>query len=75
MGHDAIKLELIQWLTHMDDDDTLTYLLAVKDSTEDKADWWFGLSETQKAGIERGMKDIEAGRVISHEDVMQRYGL
>ena len=62
MGHDAIKLELIQWLSRLEDDDTLDYLKVVKDSSETKSDWWHDLSESQKAGIERGLDDIESGR-------------
>lgn len=75
MGHDAMKLELIQWLTRLTDDDTLNYLKVIKDSSENKTDWWNELTEEQKSGILRGQSDIEAGRVHSHESVSQKYGL
>ena len=32
MGHEAIKLELIEWLAQLNDDDTIRYLKIVKDS-------------------------------------------
>ena len=38
MGHEAIKLELIQWLTNLEDDETLDYLKVVKDSNETQKD-------------------------------------
>jgi len=75
MGHDALKLELIEWLTHLDDDDTITYLKIVKDSSETGSDWWQELSSEQKQGIERGLRDIDAGRVTPHDQVKKEYGL
>ena len=75
MGHDAIKLELIQWLSKLEDDETLNYLKIVKDSRESDHDWWNDLPDDQKASIERGLKDIDEGRVHSHEEVKNKYGL
>lgn len=75
MGHEALKLELIEWLTHLNDDDTITYLKIVKDSSEKGSDWWQDLTNEQKAGIERGLKDIDAGRVTPHDQVKDKYGL
>jgi len=75
MGHEAIKLELIEWLTKLDDSDTIDYLKIIKDSGFSDKEWWHDLTDEQKAGIERGLRDIDAGRVVSHEDVKKRYGL
>jgi len=74
MGHDAIKLELIEWLIRLEDYEVIHYLKIVKDSGCDH-DWWNDLTDEQKAGIERGMKDIDEGRTTPHEEVKQRYGL
>lgn len=75
MGHEALKLELIEWLTHLDDDDTISYLKIVKDSSETGSDWWQELSGEQKQGIERGLRDIDAGKVTPHDQVKKEYGL
>ena len=75
MGHDALKLELIQWLTRLEDGETLDYLKIVKDSRETRSDWRHDLTDDQKAGIERGLADIDAGKVHSHEEVRLKYGL
>jgi hypothetical protein len=72
MGHEAIKLELIEWLTKLEDDETLDYLKVVKDSKVSHDDWWYELSIDQKAGIERGLKDIDSGRVTPHDKVKHR---
>lgn len=74
MGHDAIKLELIEWLVQLEDDEVIRYLKIVKDS-EGSNDWWNDLTDEQKAGIERGLSDIDEGRTFPHEEVRKRYGL
>jgi hypothetical protein len=73
MGHDAIKLELIEWLTKLDNNDTIEYLKIIKD-TDSSDDWWNELSTEQRKGIERGLKDIDEGRVVPHEEVRLKYG-
>jgi len=74
MGLEAIKLELIEWLTKLEDADTIEYLKVIKDSKLEN-DWWQDLTPKQKDGIERGLKDIDQGRVTSHEEVKKRFGL
>ncbi|MDP2452905.1 MULTISPECIES: hypothetical protein [unclassified Kaistella] len=44
----------------------------VEDNVE--KDWWNELSDAEKKSIETGLKDIEEGRVISHEEVMKSFG-
>lgn len=75
MTQEAIKLELIEWLTRLDNKETISYLKVLKDETSKEGDWWDDLSEVQKAGIERGLQDIDEGRTIAHEIVKDRYGL
>jgi hypothetical protein len=73
MGNDAIKLELIEWLTKLDNNDTIEYLKIIKD-TDSSDDWWNELSIEQRKGIDRGLKDIDDGRVVPHEEVRLKYG-
>ena len=68
MGNKAIKTELIEWLTHLEDDATLNYLKIVKESSARQDDWWNLLSDQEKSGIYRGLSDVDAGRVAAHED-------
>jgi len=75
MGHDAIKLELIEWLTQLDDDDTLDFLKIVKESRKDNQDWRFDLTNEQKMGIERGLGDIDLGKVTPHSEIAHKYSL
>lgn len=75
MGHEAIKLELIEWLTKLEDDETINYLKLVKDAKVSHSDWWYDLNDEQKDGIERGLRDIDEGRITPHDEVKLRYGL
>ena len=64
MGHESVKLELIEWLMKLEDDATINYLKIVKDSSTSDHDWWDDLTNEQKQGIERGLRDIDNGRTI-----------
>jgi len=75
MGHEALKLELIEWLSRLEDEDTIEYLKVVKDSSLKENDWWHELTANQKEAIDRGLKDIEEGRIVSHDEVKMKYGL
>ncbi len=75
MGHEAIKLELIEWLAKLDDDETIQYLKLVKDSNASQNEWWQDLSDEHKAGIERGLRDVDDGKVTAHSKVKSKYGL
>ncbi len=75
MGLEAIKLELIEWLAKLDDDETIQFLKLVKDSNASQNEWWQDLSDEHKAGIERGLRDVDAGKVTAHSKVKSKYGL
>lgn len=75
MRQEAIKLELIAWLSKLEDSETINYLKVVKESNKPGKDWWHDLTATQKKGIERGLKDIDAGRVVAHNEVRKKYDL
>jgi predicted transcriptional regulator len=75
MENEAIKLELIEWLAKLDDQETIEYLKAVKDSRAQGKDWWHDLTDAQITGINRGVNDIEQGRTTSHQEVKKKYGL
>jgi predicted transcriptional regulator len=74
MTNETIKLELIEWLSRLENPQTIQYLKSVKDASVSKEDWWLSLSDNQIESIERGLRDIEEGHVVSHEDVKKRYG-
>ena len=72
---EGLKLELIEWLTKLEDDETIQYLKVVKDSKPEDHNWWNNLDASQKERIEKGLKDIDEGRVFPHDEVKEKYGL
>ncbi len=75
MSQEAIKLELINWLTRINDKDTLEFLKSVMDSKIGSGDWGAESSQEQRAGIERGLNGLDNGRFVSHGDVWKKYRL
>jgi len=75
MKQETIKLELIEWLAKLNDNETIQYLKKIKDARAKHQDWWNDLPEQDKKGIMRGLADIDDGRTIPHEEVKIKYGL
>lgn len=75
MRRDAIKLELIEWLTKLDDVETIEYLKLVKDSESSHEEWWHDLTDEQKEGVERGLRDVKEGKVTPHNKAKLKYGI
>jgi len=74
MEIDTLKLELIEWLSKVKDLETVELIKNLKDSF-DADDWWDDLSDDNKMGVKNGLKDIEEGRIVTHEEVVRKYGL
>lgn len=75
MGHEAIKLELIEWLSRLEDEETIQYLKIVKESKTSDKDWWNEMPEHVKKGINQSIEDKKDNRLTSHADVEKKYGL
>lgn len=75
MVQEALKIELIEWMSSLDNDFALEYLKSFKESPESENDWWFDLPAEHKAGIERGLQDVDQGRVTPHSKVAEIYGI
>ncbi|MFZ4548275.1 MAG: hypothetical protein ACOYN4_12600 [Bacteroidales bacterium] len=67
------KLGLIEWITGLNDLAIIEKLKKIQFENAQSSDWWDKLSTSEKESIERGMKDIEEGRVIPHETVRKKY--
>jgi hypothetical protein len=67
------KLGLIEWITGLNDLAIIEKLKKIQIENAQSSDWWDELSTNEKESIERGMKDIEEGRVIPHETVRKKY--
>jgi len=61
---DEIKLDLIAWINQISDVDLISLLEGIRNSRS-KGDWWGELSTNQKKIILSGLRDAEAGKLIS----------
>lgn len=73
MNIEAKKLELIQWLASVEDEDVIARLELVRDTETETGDWFEELPEDVKESILRGEDDAKNGRVIPHEEVKKLY--
>ncbi len=53
------KLEIIKWVTNLKDDTAIERLRMLRKNSN-KKDWWYEISEDEKASIEKGLADIKA---------------
>jgi predicted transcriptional regulator len=72
MNTTAQKLDLIHWITELDDAPTLQVLEIIKEQRS-KDDWWNSISDAEKDSIEKGLADAGEGRVVPHAEVKKRY--
>jgi predicted transcriptional regulator len=67
------KIELIQWLSAMDDAnllDKIAHLIA----QEQKSDWWGDTPEAARQSIEKGIADADNGQLQPHAKARDLYG-
>lgn len=67
------KLELIQWLSTIEDLNILEKISNLI-SREKQKDWWNEISEDEKSAIEKGIAEAEAGKLNPHSKAREIYG-
>ncbi len=65
------KIELIQWLSTIDDINLIDRLMALK--IRENNERIYILSDAEKESVEAGLKDAELGKVISHSEARKKY--
>jgi hypothetical protein len=68
------KIELIQWLSTIED---LNFLEKISNliSSEKKKDWWNKISDTEKEAIEKGIAQADAGSLNPNAKAREIYGI
>jgi hypothetical protein len=72
MNTSVQKLNLIHWITELQDN-TILDILEVIQKQGMQEDWWNTISIAEKSSIEKGISDIGEGRVVAHSEVKKRY--
>ena len=70
----AEKIEIIQWITGLDDKATLRQLRKIKEQSDIKQnDLVDSFSLKERESIRRGIEDSANGRVTPHSEVRKKY--
>jgi len=68
----ATKLELIQWLSTLDNPKVLEQILAIRNTT--KNDWWPEASADVQQSIEQGVNDADSDKLHPQAEARKLYG-
>jgi len=66
------KLEIIKWITALQDRTAIARLKMLKENPARK-DWWSEITQEEKAAIDKGLMDIRNGKVKPHKEVRKLY--
>ncbi len=67
-----IKIDLIQWLTTIEDKLIIQKIAEIR-KTQTKNDWWNEISDHERISIEKGISDGEKGKITKHSEVRKIY--
>jgi len=67
------KLDLIEWISKINDYSVIEKLRSIKENYAKSKDWYADLDEEELASIDRGLKDIEEGRLNDHDAAQKIY--
>jgi hypothetical protein len=65
------KLELIQWLSTVEDKSIIEKLIEFKE--KENKDWWDSLSENEKQSLDKGILDADNRNLKPHSSVKKMY--
>jgi hypothetical protein len=68
------KLMIIQRICETQDSELLDLIQSIIDLTaKGKFDWWKDISDQERESINRGLNDLEKGKVFLHDQVREKY--
>lgn len=65
------KIELIQWLSTIEDVSLLNKIMNLRKN--ESIDWWNSISDEEKKSIEVGIKDADQGKLNDHSKARKLY--
>ncbi|WP_265428092.1 hypothetical protein [Chryseobacterium sp. YIM B08800] len=65
------KLELIQWLSTLEDTSIIKKLVEFR--KEETKDWWNSISDEEKKSIEKGIAEADENDVKPHSEARKLY--
>ncbi len=73
MNIQADKLDLIEWISKLEDDSIVDKLLGIRSDYLKSKDWWDILKQDEIESINRGLQDFEVGNTHSHNEARMVY--
>lgn len=76
MENAALKLELLDWLMHLEDENKIRQVLSIKNNEEIIAYSAQGVALTKKeyiSEIEKGLNDVTLGNFRPQSDIRKKY--
>ena len=70
MNIEVRKLNIISWVSHLQDESMLSSIENLQSQTQD---WWDLISAEEKAEIEEGIAQADRGETKTTEDVFSKY--
>jgi hypothetical protein len=68
------KLDIIQRICEIQDDDLIELIKNIVDiPSTSKSDWWDQITMDEKESINRGLNDLEQGKVTPHGQIRKKY--
>ncbi|EMR03924.1 hypothetical protein [Cesiribacter andamanensis] len=74
MNIQALKYEIIEWITRTNDNSLLKTLKSIKDSNAATTDWFDNLSQEEKESLNRGISEHDKGDVLTSKEFWTGYG-
>ncbi|WP_224996899.1 hypothetical protein [Cesiribacter sp. SM1] len=74
MNIQALKYEIIEWITRTNDNSLLKTLKSIKDSNSATADWFDNLSQEEVESLNRGISDHDKEDVLTSKEFWAGYG-
>ena len=74
MNISADKLDIIQRICEIQDNDLIDLIKNIINIPySSKSDWWEQISQEEKDSINRGLNDLQQGKVYSHDQIRNKY--
>lgn len=69
MNIEARKINLINWISSVQEEDILDEMEKIQ---KEKTDWWISLSNKDKKAIEEGLEQLDKGEFLTRSQVRNR---
>jgi predicted transcriptional regulator len=70
MNLETRKINIISWVSRLQDENTLS---RIEELQSEKVDWWNSISDEEKAEIEEGIKQADGGEFKTTDEVLSKY--